>query len=85
MGLMMDIHSGKIQGLIAALVKAADSGYLSGVRLELKNHEGLVDTLTTDSSMKRSHTEPDSITEIQGHALANEANVFLRSCDEVVH
>jgi hypothetical protein len=63
---MMDINSSRVQGLIARIVTAAESGYLSGMRLEIRNHEGMVETLLTDSTMMRSHTDPSPMTEAEG-------------------
>jgi hypothetical protein len=82
----MDINSNKVQGLIAAIVRAADSGYLSAIRLELKNHEGLVDILTTDSSMMRSHCEPNPLSEKEAAEIIADVNLHFACMEtEVLH
>lgn len=83
---VMDINSNKVQGLIAAIVRAADSGYLSAIRLELKNHEGMLDILTTDSSMMRSHSEPSPITDREAAEMLEAAGLHIGTLTpEVVH
>ena len=78
----MDMNNNKVQGLIAAIIRAADSGYLAGIRLELKNHEGIVHVLTTDSSMMRSHTEPSPMTDHDAALLMADAGVHIQCLDE---
>jgi hypothetical protein len=83
----MDMTSNKVQGLIAAIVRAADSGYLSGIRLELKNHEGMVDVLTTDTSMVRSQAEPQPLSDREAAMLLADAGVHITTLEpsEVLH
>jgi hypothetical protein len=78
----MDMTSNKVQGLIAAIIRAADSGYLSAIRLELKNHEGLVDVLTTDTSMLRSHSEPQPLTDHEAAILLADTGVHITTYGE---
>jgi hypothetical protein len=82
----MDINNCKVQGIIAAIVRAADSGYLSAIRLELKNHEGIVTPLTTDTSMMRSHNDPSPLSERDAADLIADAGLYINTPKpEVTH
>lgn len=73
----MDITSSRVQGVIARIVRAAESGYLSGMRIELRDHEGQVETLLTDTGMMRSHTDPNPLTEAEGARLLADARCAI--------
>ena len=71
----LNMNDALVQGAIAAIVQAADTGDLSGFRIELRDAEGRVDSYVSDSSMMRSHTESSPMSLNQAKRLIEDAGL----------